>query len=193
MTHVPNSVLSKPPAELGSGPESNPIAKAAAAESVRQAQGESGFSSATGMAARAPVRSERVDIHGFDESSRQKDQCERQTWDENEERSFEIEWRSLSDKESERGDDEQVSGSSQRVQSARAKPLQTLDCRMSASCGRKAERENKGRQQQQASAPLGAAHLYRNWNRNATPRGSHSPSRSHDEFTARQGATRPRV
>lgn len=61
MTHVPNSVLSKPPAELGSGPESNPIAKAAAAESVRQAQGESGFSSATGMAARAPVRSERVD------------------------------------------------------------------------------------------------------------------------------------
>ena len=108
-------------------------------------------------------------IHGFDESSRQKDQCERQTWDENEERSFEIEWRSLSDKQSERGDDEQVSGSGQRVQSARAKPVQTLDCRMSASYGRKAERENKSRQQQQASAPLGAAHPYRKWNRNAQP------------------------
>ena len=72
-------------------------------------------------------------------------------------------------KQSERGDDEQVSGSGQRVQSARAKPLQTLDCRMSASCGRKAERENKGRQQQQASAPLGAAHPYRKWNRNGNP------------------------
>ena len=32
MTHVPNSVLIYTPVELGSGAESNPIAKAAAAE-----------------------------------------------------------------------------------------------------------------------------------------------------------------
>ena len=35
MTHVPNSVLINTPVELGSGAESNPIAKAAAAERVR--------------------------------------------------------------------------------------------------------------------------------------------------------------
>ena len=58
MTHVPNSILVETPAELGSTAESNPIAKLAAPERVREAYGGSGFSSATEMAAQSasPIR-----------------------------------------------------------------------------------------------------------------------------------------
>ena len=45
-------------------------------------------------------------IHRFDEFRGRKDQGQRQAWDENNERCFEIRWQSLSSEESEGDDDE---------------------------------------------------------------------------------------
>jgi hypothetical protein len=76
------------------------------------------FQAPRGWLRRGQVRLERAD-RLLDESRRGEDQCKCQTWDENDERCFEIKRGSLSGKESERGDDEQVSGNGQRVKSAR--------------------------------------------------------------------------